>query len=301
MTYNNQHTTIVIPIENHKQLLVQTIILIRSIRQNIPNRRVLIINHNNSNIPEWFIKLLDDEELINISLTNNKWYYKKEAYFLLMPETLKYVNENYNLDAYLFLDPDTIITESLPPASNSVDVFKTPMNEYTDLLLYMFSIEHPVIKKNYTHFDTFCIYSKNKDFINDWYEESVKLSKFKSKINERFQHFCEELAITILMDKYTITSQVSNAFLDTEPIMFKPVYHYDNLKNIYNHLPKKDKILVDVILKGEYMGEDKHYRVINNLDVIKKEIEDFIKYEKSPIYYETIRTLRYKTPYDFID
>jgi len=263
---------IVIPIENHPTNIPHCMVLIKSIRDTM-KEDVIIVNHNNSKLPQYFIDFLKNETLLNISLTNNKYYYKKQCYFLLKCEVLKYIADNYK-PPYCLIDPDNIVLKDFKGEGNIV--FKTPMDISTELIMSLF-VSYP--ENLNVHYNTQVIFSDNKEFIYDWYNNSHKIAQFginhpNKIIGNRFQHYCEELGMTLTAQKHQITNnKVIDAYLGNDVKTDCAIYHYDYAK-ILKQISKKYYFIYHLFGKDNDENRDMGI-TINNKDKIKQELIDF--------------------------
>jgi len=295
--------TFIFPIEAHPNTIPQLVVALESIKNNFDKEhRIIVVNHNNSVLPDIFVRFIekyDNVTLLNIELTNNKFYYKTECFFLLMPEVFNFVvNEYPDLDGYVFLDPDVYCVSSLPKINNEdVYVFKTPESVEESMLTYCFT---KFLDESYKeHYDTFFIYTKNQDFARLWLEESINIAKKgiahkNIVINYRLQNFCEEIAIYLLEKKFRFIVDArelnyTNAYINKDiTFVDYSFYHYDYYSVLERmDIPKKYKILFN--LYGTDIAIEKSIHIpIESVSKVKKEIDDLIEHEIVPVLDETI-------------
>ena len=298
---------IIIPIENHPTNVQHLVVLLNNIKEVVKrDHEVIIVNHNDSKLPEGFLKSISSEYLININLTNDKFYYKNESYFMLKPEIFKYIIDRFE-PPYFFIDPDNIILKDIPPlGTGEVLIYETPLEGYsgevTKLLLEMFQMGGLDIP--FKHFNTHCIYTDSKEFVKDWYKTSKDIALFgKHHINKtlgnRYQHFCEELAVTLLCDKYDIKNKYFDGYLDKfeKPGPECVVYHYDFYDNLKKLNDKYSRIY-------RYFGNIPKHKatkdaMIEDFDLVRNEIKRFIFCAEEPKSQPAKNILRWNEEYNF--
>jgi len=279
-------------------LVPQLVILVESIHKNFNiDYKMFLVNHNNSIIPKElskFIEKYDNVTLLNIELTNDKFYYKKECFFLLMPEVFNFVvNEYPDLDGYVFLDPDVYVSSALPQIKNGETyVFKAGLlNEQSKMMGYWFE---SILETSYKeHYDTFFIYTKNQDFARLWLEESINIAKkgissTNKIVGRSLQHFCEELAIEVLTKRVSILDafehNFANAYLGDGIDSNFPIYHYDYFSVLLKmSIPNRFKVLFRIFgSDDEEKQEVNIYLSVEENAIVKQELDEFINWGKYP-------------------
>jgi len=309
---------IIFPIENMPNITSQLVVAIESIIDNFKNTKyeIIVVNHNHSKLPKTILKYIESKKEVRIihkKLTNNKFYYKTESHFMVMPEVFNYVVDHFRDESYLFLDPDVYVNKDLPPINeNETYVFKQPLNFGGEALNYW---NCKILNEIYPHhYDTFFIYTSDKDFAKKWLGESTRIAKMginhKDRVvGNRLQHFCEECSIQTLINKgYSIKDAkeffLANAYLNKE-IQWKgySVYHYDYSKilNMMDINPKY-KTLYRVV--GGRLDEESEKNLTFDdklLELVKREIDNYLEKNIKPSLKETLFIMRFGKDYDFSD